>query len=537
MLQRLKKKQPKSDPGFGIIGSMQAMATKKRMSIALGIFLLVVLSAVLVVPGSRDQVLAFVRPRGSVANNVPKQPSTLDDVGLESDSERAKSALGPLTGGIADIPGLLEKLQDEDPSVREAAAEALASVGKSAVPALIEALTHEQQRVRFGATRALVLLKSDAKESIPALVDALDDPSTMVRFGAGRALATIGPEAIPAVVQGVKGSKPRVRYHSILVLMQFGPKAKDAIPALTAAISKPAAPAGTKGPHRDEHGNVAHSEQERMEILVRAAAADALGAMGSIAKPAVPAVLEAIKDPEPWVSNRAREAKMRIDPDDCDRGVLAMQSRDYEKALRIFTKLLGTNSDDPKYEWSPAQTASMTDQQKQVLGYLAECHQRLAEASLADSNLRRAQEHFQKWIQLRPNDPNPLLERGGAYLRLHNYAKALADLKQASELLPKKDARLATCYNNIAWILATCSQVEIRDGKGAIKYATEACEIQRTPIFVDTLAAAYAEAGNFEDAVEFQREALKQPGAFRLGLEAARARLRLYKSGKPYREE
>jgi tetratricopeptide (TPR) repeat protein len=538
---------------FDIMGSMQ------RMRIALGIFLLVVVSAVLVTPGARDQLFAFVWPQGAAPDNLPDQRPTPEEAGSETDSDRAKAELGPLTGGIADIPGLLEKLKDEDPPVREAAAKALAGIGKPAVPALSEALKHDEQRVRIGATRALVLLKGDAKGSIPALVDALDDQSSMVRFGAGRALESIGTDAIPALIQGLNGSKERVRYHSILALSKFGPKAKDGIPALAAALAMPAAAPASESLHRDDSGKVTRSEYERMRMqnFVRAAAADALGAMGAVAKPALPVILEAMNDKEPSVSNRAREAKMRIDPDDFERGILAMQSHDYEKAIRFFTKVLGANSGNQKYEWSPAQRESMTSQHKQIFEYLAQCHQALAESFLRDRNIRRAQEdfdrdrnirraqeHFEKWIQLRPNDATPLLERGGAYLGLHDYAKALADFKRASELLPKeasellpKDPRLANCYNNIAWILATCPREGIRDGKEAIKYATEACKIQRIPIFVDTLAAAHAEAGNFEEAVKFQKEVLKGPGRFQLQLRDAPARLRLYESQKPYRQD
>jgi HEAT repeat protein/Tfp pilus assembly protein PilF len=475
---------------------MQAMTMKKRVNIALGVFLLVAVTAILVTPRSRDQLWAFIRghaPDGLLADRSP-----LEDAGREADSGRAKSLLGPLSGGTADIPGLLEALKDEDPAVREAAAEALARIGKPAIPALVEALKHDELRVRFGATRALLLMKKDAKESIPALVDALDDQSNMVRFGAGRALVTIGDAAIPALIRGLKEPKQRVRYHSILVLLQFREKAKDAIPALTAALSD-------------------------KDTFVRAAAGNALGAMGPIAKPAMPAILEAMKDKEPWVSNSARGAKMRIDPDDYDRGILAMESRDYEGAIRFLTKALRTNPG--------------TSEQKQILEYLAQCHRALAEAFLANNDVRPALEHLDKWIQLQPNDANALLRRARVYhFQLSASAKAVADYKRALELLPK-EPKSAGVYNEIAWILATCPKAEVRDGMEAILYAKQACEIQRNPLYVDTLAAAYAEAGNFEEAVKFQKEALKHPHDFRSGeFEGAQARLGLYESRKPYHE-
>jgi HEAT repeat protein/Tfp pilus assembly protein PilF len=487
---------------------MQAMAMKKRVNFALGIFLVASIAAILVAPRSREQLWAFVRGHGT--ESPLAEQSALEDAGREADRGRAKSLLGPLTGGTADIPGLLETLKDDDPRVREAAAGALARIGKPAIPALVEALKHDEPRVRFGATRALGLMKEEAKESIPALVDALDDQSSMVRFGPGWALVSIGTDSVPALIRGVKEPKQRMRYHSILVLSQLGSKAKDAIPALTAALSD-------------------------KEISVRSTAAKALGAMGPIAKPAMPAILEAMKDKEPLVSESAWDAKKRIDPDDYDRGTLAMESRDYEGAIHFFNKVLGTNPGNAKYPLEPTQ---LTNEQKLMLEYLAQCHQNLAKALLKNEDFGPALEHLDKRIQLRPNDVDSLIARGKVYHgQLHDYVKALADYKRGSELLPKKDPKLATCYNNIAWILATCPRQEIRDGREAIKYATEACKLRRSPNFVETLAAAQAEAGNFEEAVRLLREALKHPDDFGPGeLHDAKARLGLYESRTPYHE-
>jgi hypothetical protein len=94
-------------------------------------------------------------------------------------------------------------------------------------------------------------------------------------------------------------------------------------------------------------------------------------------------------------------------------------------------------------------------------------------------------------------------------------------------------------YNSLARLLATCPDDKIRDGKRALEYATQACErtAWKVPGFVDTLATAYAEAGQFEEAIRYQTRALGDPtyeARFRPG---AMQRLELYQQQKPVREK
>jgi tetratricopeptide (TPR) repeat protein len=99
----------------------------------------------------------------------------------------------------------------------------------------------------------------------------------------------------------------------------------------------------------------------------------------------------------------------------------------------------------------------------------------------------------------------------------------------------RKDA-----LNNLAWIRATCADPAYRSGAEAVRLAEEACKItdRRRPDMLDTLAAAYAEAGRYGDAVTtaLEAEALATaqglPGIARELLD----RVRLYQAGKPYHE-
>jgi hypothetical protein len=94
----------------------------------------------------------------------------------------------------------------------------------------------------------------------------------------------------------------------------------------------------------------------------------------------------------------------------------------------------------------------------------------------------------------------------------------------------------AVAATNLAWVLATSADPAQRDGALAVRWATQAAELtgHKNPGILDTLAAAQAEAGNFAEAVTWQRWALRlSPPEERPALEE---RLDLYLAGRPYRE-
>jgi tetratricopeptide (TPR) repeat protein len=129
--------------------------------------------------------------------------------------------------------------------------------------------------------------------------------------------------------------------------------------------------------------------------------------------------------------------------------------------------------------------------------------------------------------------------RGVAWKGLGNYEKALIDYNEAVHF----DQKYTDAYKDLAWILATCPDQKFRDGGKAVESATKACELSnwQNGDDLDTLAASFAEKRDFDSAVKCETKALelkltpdndnnKKP-------EDLRARLELYKSGKPYREE
>jgi len=133
-------------------------------------------------------------------------------------------------------------------------------------------------------------------------------------------------------------------------------------------------------------------------------------------------------------------------------------------------------------------------------------------------------------IEINPMFAPAYVARGVSKLRTGDAESAIVDYTRAIEIDPK----LAAAYNSLAWALATALQPAVRDGRRAVETALKACELSewKNPTYLDTLAASYARAGNFSDAVRWQHKALESPRP--ADAEAFAQRLRLYEEGKPW---
>ena len=153
---------------------------------------------------------------------------------------------------------------------------------------------------------------------------------------------------------------------------------------------------------------------------------------------------------------------------------------------------------------------------------------------LNSKNYARAVALFTQALAMKPDPVNEsvvLMHRGSAQIHSPNHAGALADFDRARRLRPRETWN----YNDAAWLRATSPDASVRNGKLAVQQATRACELSgwKRSDYIDTLAAAHAEAGNFERAIEFQKQAMKiAPFSDRRGMTE---RLRLYETRTPYR--
>ncbi len=167
----------------------------------------------------------------------------------------------------------------------------------------------------------------------------------------------------------------------------------------------------------------------------------------------------------------------------------------------------------------------------------ADAHGNLANVLAAQGRLEEAIPEYRRTLELMPNSAQAHFRFGQALQTLHNFAAAKAEYQKVLELDPKH----LSAHLSLAWLLATCPEASIRNGAKAVALTQQAEQLAggESPQILDTLAAAYAEAGRYPEAVETAKRALNltatqnnKPLA-----EAIQARLKLYEAGSPYHEK
>jgi spermidine synthase len=162
-------------------------------------------------------------------------------------------------------------------------------------------------------------------------------------------------------------------------------------------------------------------------------------------------------------------------------------------------------------------------------------HNNLGTVLAQQGRSAEALEHFDAAVRLRPSFAKAQQNRGIVLERLGRSSDAVAAYRETLRF----DPGAREVEKRVAWILATDPDPAVRNGVEAVRLAQAASLAAggNDPLALDVLAAAFAEAGRFDDAVRTAERALQlaAPPAADGAREAAEARLALYRAGRPFR--
>jgi protein O-mannosyl-transferase len=200
------------------------------------------------------------------------------------------------------------------------------------------------------------------------------------------------------------------------------------------------------------------------------------------------------------------------DASNANLGVYYMRIKEFDKAVVYFENAVRVNP------------------------YAAFHHANLASIYSQQGKLDEAAAQFRRAIDIEPLSPRYHQTLAGVLLRQRKAPAAVAELREVLRLSPNE----IIAMKDLAWCLSTNPDASVRNGKEALELAQRANKIakDRDPVVLIVLAAAYAETGRSEEAVDNASKAMKlaaEQGNQGLA-NFARNTIRLYESGSPFRE-
>jgi spermidine synthase len=218
-----------------------------------------------------------------------------------------------------------------------------------------------------------------------------------------------------------------------------------------------------------------------------------------------------------------------------------------DEAIENFNELINLNQGTADIYYNLGMALGMKGKYDEAIRYFGrgielnpeypEIEKRMGTALLAADKPKEAIEHLEKSLQANPNETVVYISISIAYIKTGNYKEALDNWSKAEKLQAGSVHKL----NNPAWQIVTADEVSAEDANNAIEFTEGACEMtgHKEVNLLDTLAAAYAAGGRFEDAENTAQkaiEAAKAIGQNELAGEIQK-RKELYLSGQRYIEK
>ena len=221
-----------------------------------------------------------------------------------------------------------------------------------------------------------------------------------------------------------------------------------------------------------------------------------------------------------WMADgRAHSAQWRWDDAIADfTEVLRLEPRCREAlVLRAHASFDNGDADQALEDSNAALELEPTD--VELRRFRATIYRKMGELAKADQD------------DLEANRPDKLFERANQAFRRGDYRLSALGYEAAARLDPHN--QLYICQ--LAWLQAACPDDAVRNGRHAVELALGVCELTewRDPGVISILAAAYAETGQFAEAVKMQEKAMDLVGPRRQ--EDFRRPLKMYQERKPCR--
>jgi tetratricopeptide (TPR) repeat protein len=212
----------------------------------------------------------------------------------------------------------------------------------------------------------------------------------------------------------------------------------------------------------------------------------------------------------------------------------------YQKALQIKPDYVGAHNNlgnALRKKGNVDEAITHFQKALQIKPDYAEACYNLGNALLQKGSVDEAIVQYQKALQISPDFAEALNNLGGALLQKGSVDEAIVQYQKALQIKPD----YAEALNNLARVLATCPQASLRDGAKAVALARRANQLtgDGNPVVLGTLAAAYAEAGRFPEAVETAKRALDLSVAQNNNplAEVIQNQLKLFETHSPYHEK